>query len=61
MVADVTREDQIKAVVDETVKRFGRIDILHNNVGIAEMGARPRPARKTGIGSSTRQPRPAYT
>jgi len=37
LVADVTREDQIRAAVNDTVKRFGRIDILHNNVGITKM------------------------
>jgi NAD(P)-dependent dehydrogenase (short-subunit alcohol dehydrogenase family) len=33
--ADMTREDDIKRMVDETVKKFGRIDILFNNAGIA--------------------------
>ena len=36
--ADVTRSDQIRAVVDRTMQRYGRIDVLHNNVGITEMG-----------------------
>jgi NAD(P)-dependent dehydrogenase (short-subunit alcohol dehydrogenase family) len=36
--ADVTRSADIEAVVDEVVRRHGRIDILHNNVGITEMG-----------------------
>lgn len=36
--ADVTRSDQICAVVDRTMQRYGRIDVLHNNVGITEMG-----------------------
>ncbi len=35
---DVTRSDAIKAVVDEVVGRHARIDILHNNVGYAQMG-----------------------
>jgi NAD(P)-dependent dehydrogenase (short-subunit alcohol dehydrogenase family) len=33
--ADMTREEDIKRMVDETVKKFGRIDILFNNAGIA--------------------------
>ena len=37
-VADVTKSDQIRAVVDRTIERYGRIDVLHNNVGITEMG-----------------------
>jgi NAD(P)-dependent dehydrogenase (short-subunit alcohol dehydrogenase family) len=36
--ADVTRSAEIKAVVEEVRQRHGRIDILHNNVGITEMG-----------------------
>jgi NAD(P)-dependent dehydrogenase (short-subunit alcohol dehydrogenase family) len=32
--ADVTREDDCKAFVDACVKEYGRIDVLHNNVGI---------------------------
>jgi NAD(P)-dependent dehydrogenase (short-subunit alcohol dehydrogenase family) len=38
LAADVTRSADIKAVVDEVMRRYGRIDILHNNVGITEMG-----------------------
>jgi len=32
--ADVSRSDQVQAMVDACVDRFGRIDVLHNNVGI---------------------------
>lgn len=35
---DVTRSDQIADLVARTVARRDRIDILHNNVGIAKMG-----------------------
>lgn len=35
---DVTKSATVKAVVDEVVGRHGRIDILHNNVGYAQMG-----------------------
>ena len=36
--ADVTRADDIKRVVDAIVEAAGRIDVLHNNVGVTEMG-----------------------
>jgi NAD(P)-dependent dehydrogenase (short-subunit alcohol dehydrogenase family) len=35
---DVTRREQIVAAVDAIVARFGRIDVLHNNVGLPAMG-----------------------
>lgn len=31
--ADITREDDCRAIAATCIKRFGRIDILHNNVG----------------------------
>ncbi len=33
--ADMTKEEDIKRMIDQTVKKFGRIDILFNNAGIA--------------------------
>src|SRR6185369_16390373 len=36
--ADVTKVDDIEAMVKACVAAFGRIDILDNNVGIAEVG-----------------------
>jgi len=36
--ADVTRSEQVKAMIDECMSIFGRIDILQNNVGIVEVG-----------------------
>jgi 3-oxoacyl-[acyl-carrier protein] reductase len=32
--ADVSRDEQVRAMVDQTLERFGRIDILVNNAGI---------------------------
>jgi NAD(P)-dependent dehydrogenase (short-subunit alcohol dehydrogenase family) len=37
-IADVTKTDQVRAVVERAIERYGRIDVLHNNVGITEMG-----------------------
>jgi len=37
-VADVTDEAAVKAAVALCLDRFGRIDVLHNNVGIVEPG-----------------------
>ncbi|CDZ29730.1 SDR family NAD(P)-dependent oxidoreductase [Neorhizobium galegae] len=34
LAADVTKSIDIAAVVETTMERFGRIDVLHNNVGI---------------------------
>jgi len=34
MIVDVTKEDQIRRVVTDTLAHFGRIDILVNNAGI---------------------------
>jgi NAD(P)-dependent dehydrogenase (short-subunit alcohol dehydrogenase family) len=35
---NVTRSAEIEAVVRTAMKEFGRIDVLHNNVGIAHVG-----------------------
>lgn len=35
---DWTKADQVQSLVAHTIDRFGRIDILDNNVGIAEVG-----------------------
>jgi NAD(P)-dependent dehydrogenase (short-subunit alcohol dehydrogenase family) len=36
--ADVTKDAEIKAMVEDAVARWGRIDILHNNVGVSLAG-----------------------
>jgi 3-oxoacyl-[acyl-carrier protein] reductase len=33
-IADVTKPDEVKALVDATVKRFGRLDFLVNNAAV---------------------------
>src|SRR5207237_9509182 len=37
--ADVSRADDVEAMVKACMKAYGRIDVLDNNVGIAEMGS----------------------
>ncbi len=36
--ADATRNEDVLRVVDETMRQFGRLDVLNNNVGIAILG-----------------------
>jgi NAD(P)-dependent dehydrogenase (short-subunit alcohol dehydrogenase family) len=36
--ADVSKSEPVKDMVDQCIDRYGRIDILHNNVGIVEVG-----------------------
>ena len=36
--ADVVREAEIKAMVADANARWGRVDILHNNVGVSLSG-----------------------
>jgi len=38
--ADVSREADVQAAVDETCKRFGRLDCIFNNAGYAGVGGR---------------------
>jgi len=37
-VADVTDAASVERIVQECIRAYGRIDILHNNQGIAELG-----------------------
>jgi NAD(P)-dependent dehydrogenase (short-subunit alcohol dehydrogenase family) len=41
--ADVTREQTLKAAVDAAEQRWGRVDILHNNVGVSIAGGDASP------------------
>ena len=38
LVADVTSDEQVRSAVQRTASEFGRIDVLHNNVGINKHG-----------------------
>lgn len=35
---DISRPDDVQLIIDETLDRFGRIDCLINNAGVAEFG-----------------------
>jgi len=41
--ADVTKETQLKAMAEDAVKRWGRIDTLHYNVGVSIAGGDANP------------------
>jgi NAD(P)-dependent dehydrogenase (short-subunit alcohol dehydrogenase family) len=45
--ADVTKEASLEAAVDEAMKLWGRIDILHNNVGVSLAGGDAGPLEIT--------------
>src|SRR5262245_38819959 len=45
--ADVTKEATLKAAADAAVERWGRIDILHNNVGVSLAGGDASPLEIT--------------
>lgn len=36
--ADVTKDDAVRGLVDACVKRYGRVDVLVNNVGMSQKG-----------------------
>ncbi|QGQ94549.1 glucose 1-dehydrogenase [Paenibacillus psychroresistens] len=37
--ADVTEPEEVKALVDQVIAQYGRIDVLFNNAGISNVGA----------------------
>jgi 3-oxoacyl-[acyl-carrier protein] reductase len=37
--ADVAHEDQVRVLIDETLKHFGQLDVLVNNAGVMTRGA----------------------
>src|SRR5688572_25127095 len=39
--ADATDEASVQAVVDAAVERFGRLDVMHNNVGVGGTSGLP--------------------
>ena len=36
--ADVSKSEQVRALVERCMETYGRVDILHNNVGILDVG-----------------------
>ena len=36
--ADLAQESDTKKIMDETIKAFGRLDVLVNNAGVIELG-----------------------
>ena len=38
---DISRDEDIKNMVDKTIEKFGKLDILVNNAGILEEGLKP--------------------
>jgi NAD(P)-dependent dehydrogenase (short-subunit alcohol dehydrogenase family) len=37
-ICDVTNSESVRALVEQVIAQHGRIDVLHNNVGYAQMG-----------------------
>jgi NAD(P)-dependent dehydrogenase (short-subunit alcohol dehydrogenase family) len=50
VTADISNEDDCAALVDTAVSKFGRIDILHNNVGIGSADGDTAKIEKSGHG-----------
>jgi len=46
LVADVSREADCEAMIARAVERFGRLDVLHNNVGIGAADTGPAHMRE---------------
>ena len=38
VATDVSQADQVASMVAQSISRYGSVDVLHNNVGIAEVG-----------------------
>ncbi|MCO4756151.1 MAG: SDR family oxidoreductase, partial [Bacteriovoracaceae bacterium] len=38
LVCDVTKEDQVKHMIDDVIETYGHVDILINNAGIIQVG-----------------------
>lgn len=38
LAGDVSLESDVRAITDQVLDRWGRVDVLHNNVGIARLG-----------------------
>jgi len=53
LAGNVSHADDVGAMVDACIAAFGRIDVLHNNVGIVEVGGPVEARRRVGIGSTT--------
>jgi NAD(P)-dependent dehydrogenase (short-subunit alcohol dehydrogenase family) len=51
--ADVTRPDEMNALVEACLDRFGRIDVLVNNVGGPRRAIRSPCPKRSGPASST--------
>lgn len=47
LAADATQSSEVESVVGQTMDRYGRIDILHNNVGINEKGGPEETSEKS--------------
>jgi NAD(P)-dependent dehydrogenase (short-subunit alcohol dehydrogenase family) len=57
--ADVRKEDDVRALVDKTVARFGRLDVAVNGAGttVPSPTLTFRPSRRRKISSPIRPPR----
>ncbi|XP_023936208.1 3-oxoacyl-[acyl-carrier-protein] reductase FabG-like [Bicyclus anynana] len=38
LIADMRKDDDVKRIMDQTIKKFGRLDILINNAGLSSTG-----------------------
>ncbi|XP_023936209.1 17-beta-hydroxysteroid dehydrogenase 14-like [Bicyclus anynana] len=38
LIADIRKDDDVKRIMDQTIKTFGRLDILINNAGLVTIG-----------------------